>query len=201
MPQNYLNDSLNNLNNSTSSKEATKNHQTHQPLHGSNPLTTNNIHDSKERHVNPNNLKNLPFTIVCKSNFLWINGLIGSVYMKWKQKMARKFLWIHDYMKSAELTIKLEKAPFVSTNIFFCFHDQIGSADLKLKLKMAPKFTWILVYIESTESTIKSENTFFPIHDLIEQTKTNEFNKKLTKKLHQNLQQTTSHGTKITVTS
>ena len=97
--------------------------------------------------------------------------------------MARKSLWIHDYMKSAELTIKLEKAPFVSTNIFFCFHDQIGSADLKLKLKMAPKFTWILVYIESTESTIKSENTFFPIHDLMEQTKTNEFNKKINQKI------------------
>ena len=43
--QNYLNDNLNNLNNPTSSKEATKNHQTHQPLHEKNPLTTNNIHD------------------------------------------------------------------------------------------------------------------------------------------------------------
>ncbi len=77
--------------------------------------------------------------------------------------MAPKFIWIHNYMESAELAIKLEKAPNVFKNTFFWIHDQIRSADLKLKLKMVPNFTWILVYIKLTNLTVKLKNISFGI--------------------------------------
>jgi hypothetical protein len=73
-PQNYLNDNLINPKNSTSPKESTKTHQTHQPLHEKNPLITNNIHD-------------------CTSHFFWIYGQIGSFDMNIKQKRKWRQKW------------------------------------------------------------------------------------------------------------